>query len=1328
MNNRPKTVSCSYLWLCLWLLPFLYGTGSAAPPWVVPEGTLNFHRISVEQGLSQSTIYAMMQDRFGFVWVATQDGLNRFDGANFTVFRSQPGGLPESFIYSLAEDAVGNIWIATQSRGVSCFVRETETFVNYSVRDSGSGLPSDQINFLLVDSRDRLWVATETGVCRYDAKSNTFGSVSVAGDNATVLDNLKVRAMVEDQRGRIWLGGEHHLLCFDPTTGQLSKHLEDETLRPDIYALCSDDKGTIWVGSNNHGLIRLRPDQNQVKVFSELGRPGSRDQVWSLAADEGDHLWIGTEAGLVLASSIYEETIQFRRFTHDSRQLRSLPGDVVYVLFRDRAENLWVGTIENGIAVLSPSFRAVHCFREAPMPLRPNELSSLGTVGGFVATGDGSLWLTSERGLYRWDQDGHRFEPFVPTTEAVRERFAKQRFAQVQRDENDRLWVSSSTGLWLVDPSRGHAEAIALDGEGGERPAIIHSMVYCQGALWAGVYGRGLARVDCQTLAVDYVTDGAESPVDPFILSMDYDQAGRLWLATQASGLSVYDIKSGRFEHYRHNPEDPASIATDALSVVTCVAEDDLWLGGIDRGLMRMNPKTGTFASLPESARFEGQAVNGMVHDHAGRLWVAGNAGIAAIDLKTLKVRGFSVFDNLQGREFSHAAIYETGDGRLLFGGLAGFNRIDPSRLRPVIAPGSVVLTGLALNDQEQGGATLAGWLADAAAARPIQLSHHDRRLSVEFALPGAPLFAPVRFYSKLENWDEDWQAHKPNRASATYTNLTAGKYVFKVRAMDPFGQWQTAATELPLSVSPPPWLSWWAYLIYLFLAAVLSGFAYQALQQKLTLERSLNEQLRQNDRFKDEFTQSLEHKLAARTRQLEESNQQLKKSNYEMNLVEQIVLAINEQLEIKPLLQTVTDKSLSLFSRAESALFLLRDGQSDRFLAVAGSGFKNPPSAIDFITEETLIRQFTNNGHHLVPGITVLRSFPGWGEEPCLNKYRVPKVLLCLGVGVAERVLGFLVFFHYEDSEAFDIHDNQRLTRLAQHLASALIKARMLEELKAKNSEILRTQRQLITQEKMASLGTLTTGIAHEIRNPLNFVTNFAEVSGELVQELRDEGAPLFAGLDVPDRERFRQIMDELAANAETIHKHGARAASIVQSMMDLVRGPSGTWQDTELNGIVWEFSQIAFRGFRARDELFHVAFDYALDENLTYIEANPKDLRRLVINLVNNAIEAAADPEFRGQEGFQPQVWLRTHGDERRAVLEVGNNGAAFSAEIKEQMFNPFFTTKGTNSGHIGLGLSICYDIVAQHKGSIDAEIDASGLTWFRVTLPRRRRMKAP
>lgn len=1325
MENRPKTARHGFLWFYLLLLFSMPAVSdTAGPRWVPPEATLNFHTMSVEDGLSQSTIYSMLQDRFGFMWIATQDGLNRYDGRDFTVFRAQPDGLPESFIYSLAEDGAGNIWIGTQSRGVACFVRDSGSFRRFSVRDRASGLPSDHVNFVLVDRRDQVWVATETGVCVLDPVAGVFKPVPVQGPTGKILNNLKVRSMVEDDQGRIWLGGEQYLLSYDPESQTLQKHLQDHPLRPDIYTLCTDPRGVIWLGTNNQGLIRYQVEGGRVDVFKTLGQAGQVDSVWSLMLEEGDHLWVGTESGLVLADHIYGDQPGFRRFKRDPLRLRSLPGDVVYSLYRDRADQLWVGTVESGLGVLSPAFRAIQYYAEAPVD-ETERVVPMGRVGGFVTDGAGGYWLTTERALLHWDRGAGRFEPFIPNEPAVRTLFRKQRFDKIAIDPKGRLWISASNGLWLVEPALGAARRFPLDGEDGEFAVVLSALVVDRGGLWLAVYGRGLGRIDLETLQVEWVkteegqNEGA--PLSVFLTDLTQDDRGRLWMTTQDDGLACFDPADGSRRRFRHDPADPQTLTTNALSQVVYVNERELWLGSLDRGLLRLDPSTGRLIPLSKHLRFEGRAVNGLHRDGQGGLWVSGNAGIARVDLAADSVRTFSLNDNLQGREFSAGVILDCGDEGLLFGGLAGFNRITYQELTDVAKPGRVMFTGFTLNDRAPPGIPSAEWLNHFNDGPPIHLSYRDRRLSFEFALPSAPLASPMVFYSKLEGWDEDWQRHKPDRAVATYTNLKAGDYVFRVRAEHRHGHWRTADTQLRLTMAPPPWLSWWAFGLYSILAVVLAYFAYQALRQKLVLERNLNEQLRQNDRFKDEFTQSLEHKLAARTRQLEESNQQLKKSNHEMMLVEQIVLAVNEQLEIKPLLQTVTDKSLSLFVDAEAALFLLRDGRSERFLAVAGSGFKDAPAATDFLTEETLIRQFTNNGRRLTPGITVLRSFPGWQDDPGLSKYREPKVLLCLGVGVSESVLGFLIFFHYEDAEAFDIQDNQRLSRLSQHLALALVKARMLEELKAKNSEILRTQRQLITQEKMASLGTLTTGIAHEMRNPLNFVTNFSEVSRELLSELQEE--TIWSRFDEAERERCGQIMDELTANADTIHKHGTRAASIVQSMMDLVRGPSGTWQETELNGIVWEFSQIAYRGFRARDELFYVAFDYQLDENLTHLEANPKDLRRLVINLVNNAIEAAVEGTSREEDG-SPQVWLRTHAEEQRVILEIGNNGGSFSPEIKEQMFNPFFTTKGTNSGHIGLGLSICYDIVAQHKGLIDAEVDETGLTWFRVTLPRSRR----
>jgi signal transduction histidine kinase len=278
--------------------------------------------------------------------------------------------------------------------------------------------------------------------------------------------------------------------------------------------------------------------------------------------------------------------------------------------------------------------------------------------------------------------------------------------------------------------------------------------------------------------------------------------------------------------------------------------------------------------------------------------------------------------------------------------------------------------------------------------------------------------------------------------------------------------------------------------------------------------------------------------------------------------------------------------------------------------------------------------------------------------------------------------------------------------------------------ELENKNAEIVRTQQQLIVQEKLASLGALTAGIAHEIRNPLNFVNNFAELSGDLVQDLRDDIGKQKDKLDAGAVQGIDELLGDLEQNMARINEHGKRANSIVHGMLMHSRGQKGEFQKIKLNALLDEFANIALVGLKANDPTMGVTLEKEYDAAVGEIDAIPQDLSRVFVNIVNNACYAATEKQRTAGPGYAPVVRLSTRGLGERVEVRIRDNGNGIPDAIREKIFAPFFTTKPTGAG-TGLGLSISYDIVVQeHHGELRVETEAGVFTEFVITLPQRNR----
>lgn len=289
------------------------------------------------------------------------------------------------------------------------------------------------------------------------------------------------------------------------------------------------------------------------------------------------------------------------------------------------------------------------------------------------------------------------------------------------------------------------------------------------------------------------------------------------------------------------------------------------------------------------------------------------------------------------------------------------------------------------------------------------------------------------------------------------------------------------------------------------------------------------------------------------------------------------------------------------------------------------------------------------------------------------------------------------------------------QLEMLVAERTSEILKQK--EELQEALNHLQSTQEQLIQQEKLASLGQLTAGIAHEIKNPLNFVNNFSELSVDFLEEIGEEMAKIS---ESPAKENILELLEDVKSNLVKIRHHGSRADSIVRSMLMHSRGGTGTMDPTDLNALIREYANLAFHGMRANPNPINVDIQLDLDENLPLVNLNAEDFSRVILNLVKNSFDAMRDKLASGRKDYKAKVQIRTKDQGNRVVVEVEDNGPGVPEEIRDKLLMPFFTTKKGTEG-TGLGLSITHDIIKSHEGKLDIESKVGEFTRFRILLPK-------
>lgn len=800
----------------------------------------SFERISRAEGLSQSIVEAIVQDRRGFLWFATEDGLNRWDGHRFTVFRSVAGNersLSYNDVKAVLEDRNGMLWVGTFEGGLNRFDPATGEATRYAHDPADpASLPASTVRALCEDRDGRIWVGTQGGgLARLDKATGRFERFRHDAADPESLAHDDVRALLVDGRGVLWVGtfgggldrleADRHRFLHVPRDGGTSAALL-------VSALLEDRSGTLWAGTFGEGLLAFDAGTGRL-VRRPRGAALPSPFVKALAEDHEGSLWVATDGGGLAKLDRKTGAVTVHR--HDRADPASLSTDRVWSVFEDRSRVLWAGTYGGGLSALDLGRKKFLHVRHDP-----RDPGSLGhdIVWAFHEDPDGTLWVgTDSGGLQRWDRRrnvfrGFRHDPSDPAS------LSHDTVRALLGDSSGRLWVATNGGgLDRLDRATGRFSHHRHDP--GDQGSLAHDALRTvyedrAGTIWIGTYGGGLDRLDPETGRFAHFRN---DPLDPASLSNDFvrcileDAAGGLWVGTEGGGLNRLDRASGTFTRWRAAPDDPGSLSSDHVFALLEDGAGDLWAGTYGGGLNRLRKGTDGFERFTSRDGLSSDAVYGILEDERGRLWVSSNRGLTELDPRTGAVHVWDATDGLQSDEFNGGAYYRTARGEMLFGGIAGFNAFFPSEIVVRTDPAPVVLTELLLANRPvavgsgPGGRRLLTRFVGY--AEEVVLSHRDDLVSLEFSALHFAAPGKIRYAYRLDGFDRDWIPAGAGQRVATYTGLPAGAYLFRVRASNPDGVWGEQEARLRLVVTPPFWGTWsFRSSAVLALAAVLAALA----------------------------------------------------------------------------------------------------------------------------------------------------------------------------------------------------------------------------------------------------------------------------------------------------------------------------------------------------------------------------------------------------------------------------------------------------------------------------------------------------------------------
>ncbi len=819
------------------------------------QNGVTFRTLSIEHGLSQSIVNAMTQDSRGFMWFVTEDGLNRYDGYTFKIFKpdpKDPNSLAHNEIKSISESSDGTLWIGSFYKGLEHFDPATEKFAHYQHDPADpASLGNNIVWAVLEDRKGRVWVGTGGGgLDLLDRKTGSFRHFRRDPSDPSSISGDDVRALFEDRAGAIWVGTSGGGLCkLDPETGKFTRYTHSASdpgslSHDDVRAIAGDPSGALWIGTNGGGLNRLDPKTGRFIICRHSEEDPSSlgdDHVLAVIVDPEGTIWAGTDGGGLSRLKNPASGI-FANFRNDSQDPRSIGSNRVWSLCLDSSMVLWVGTYGGGASRCDLRKKNFLLFRNDPKD--PSSLSD-NIVWTFCEPENGRLWVgTNDGGLNLMDRAAGKFKRYLhdPSDPGS---LGHNSVRMVIPDPDGTLWVATNGGgLDKFDPKTGKFSHFRHDPS--DPGSLSHNdlrMVFRDslGTIWVGTHGGGLDRWDPAASKFVHYRSAADNPKT---ISSDYvriayeDRSGVLWFGTQGAGLNRFDRAAGTFTRFRNDPLDPLSISSDYVFSIHEDREGRFWIATFGGGLNRMDRATGHFTVVRKSDGLPDDGIYGILEDGGGDLWLSTNAGIAKYSPGTGTVRVFTVEDGLQSNEFNGGAYYKDGRGEMFFGGISGFNAFDPGQIlddpfRPPVVITDFKISGRAVPlGPDKDGRTI---LKSVITYTPeIVLGHGDRVVSFEFASLDFAAPEKNRYSYRLEGLQDEWM-NIGTRRFVMFTTLPAGSYTLRVRGTNGDGVWNEEGVTLGILVKPPWWKTLWAYGLYML---TLAGLVFVIVRFEKARER----------------------------------------------------------------------------------------------------------------------------------------------------------------------------------------------------------------------------------------------------------------------------------------------------------------------------------------------------------------------------------------------------------------------------------------------------------------------------------------------------------